>query len=90
MPFFLASSNSSVVAGSRAKATCVAELVAGLLDGLGEDFQGLVAALEVGGEAALVADGGAQVAVVQHLLEAVEHLGAHAQRLAERWRRRAA
>ncbi len=67
-----------------------AELVAGRLDGLGQDLEGLVAALEIGSEAAFVADGGAQVAVVQHLLEMVEDLGAHAQRLAERRRRRPA
>ena len=68
----------------------LAELVAGLLDGLGQHLEGLVAALEVRSEAALVADGGAEVAVVQHLLEVVEDLGAHAQGFAEGRRRRAA
>ena len=47
------------------------------------DLERLVGRGDVRGEAALVADGGVQPLVVQHLLEAVEDLGAHPQRLAE-------
>ena len=50
---------------------------------LGEDLERLVRRGEIRGEAALVADGRAEVALVQHLLEVVEHLGPHAQGLAE-------
>ena len=79
----MASSNSSVRGRVEGEDDLLAELVAGLLDGRGEHLERLVAAFEIRGEAALVADGGAQVLVVQHFLEAVEDLGAHAQRFAE-------
>ena len=61
----------------------LAELVAGLLDGLGQHFQSFIAAFDVGSKAAFVADGGAEMAIVQHVLEMVKHLGPHAQSVAE-------
>ena len=60
-----------------------ARLVAGLLDRLQDDPERRLVGLEVGGEAALIAHRGRQVAVGEDLLEGVEHLGAVAQRLAE-------
>ena len=51
-----------------------------------QDLERLLVGGQVGREAALVADGGAQAAVVQRLLERVEDLGAHAQAVGERRR----
>ena len=61
----------------------LAGLVAGLLDRVDDDAQRGLGAGQVGGEAALVTDGGRRLAVVQQLLQGVEHLGAGAQRLGE-------
>ena len=57
--------------------------VAGRLDGLDDHFAGFLVALEVGGEAALVADAGGVVAFVQDALQGVEGLGPIAQGLGE-------
>ena len=54
------------------------------LDRLDQQLDGVLVRLEIGSEAALVADGGGEPLVVQHLLERVVGLGAPAQRLAER------
>jgi hypothetical protein len=48
------------------------ELVAGLVHGLGDDFEGVVGALERRGEATFVTDGGAEAEVVQDFLQRVE------------------
>ena len=53
-----------------------------------EDLERRLVGAEVGREAALVADRGAQARVVQRPLERVEDLGAHAQALGERAARR--
>jgi hypothetical protein len=45
-----------------AKRNLLAGGVAGFLDGLGDELEGLLVGLEVGGEAALVADGGGKAA----------------------------
>ncbi len=55
----------------------------GPLDGLEQQLDGLLVRLQVGREAALVADGGGQAALVQHVLEVVVRLDAPAQALAE-------
>ena len=60
----------------------LAQLVAGRLDALLDEGQRLLG-VDVGGEAALVADGGVVAGVLEQLLERVEHLGAGAQGLAE-------
>jgi hypothetical protein len=57
--------------------------VAGLLDGLQDHLDRRFVVLDVGREAAFVADGDAHALVVQDLLERVEHLGAVAHRFAE-------
>ena len=61
----------------------LAGLVARRLDARHERLQRLLVRAEVGREAALVADGRAQPALVQPALQRVEHLGAHPQRLRE-------
>ena len=61
----------------------LARLIAGLLNGFHDDLEGFFVGGEVGGEAAFVAHAGGQAAVAEHLLERVEHLGAHPQGLAE-------
>ena len=59
-------------------------LVAGLLDGLHDDLQGILVLLQVGGVAALVAHaGGGGAVLLQGVLQSVEHLSAHAQSLME-------
>ena len=57
--------------------------VARRLDARDERLERRLVGLEVRREAALVADAAAEAAVVQVLLEVVEDLGAHAQRLGE-------
>ena len=64
----------------------LAGLVAGLLDRLDDHGQRRLGARQIGREAALVADAGRRLAIVQQLLQRVEHLGAGAQRLGERRR----
>ena len=54
----------------------LARLVAGLLDRLDDHAQRRLGAGQVGREAALVADAGRRLAIVEQLLERVEHLGA--------------
>ena len=62
----------------------LAGLVAGLLNGLDDDLQGVLILLQVGGVAALVAHaGGGGAVLLQGVLQGVEHLGAHTQSLAE-------
>ncbi len=58
--------------------------VAGKLDSLDDNLEGIFSAVEVGGETTLVANGGGEVTLLEHLLEVVEHLGAHADTFAER------
>src|SRR5262249_56620439 len=60
-----------------------ARLVAGGRDGLDDQLEGLLARLQVRGEAALVADRGAVAPLLQERLQLVEDLGARAQGLAE-------
>jgi hypothetical protein len=62
----------------------LAGLVARRPDALHEDLERGLVGVEVGGEAALVAHGGAQPAGGQRLLQRVEDLGARAQALGER------
>lgn len=57
--------------------------VAGLLDGLEDEVEGLAVGAEVRGEAALVAESGGQALALQDLLQRVVDLGAPAQRLGE-------
>mmetsp|Transcript_81542 Transcript_81542/g.226847 ORF Transcript_81542/g.226847 Transcript_81542/m.226847 type:complete len:508 (+) Transcript_81542:825-2348(+) len=57
--------------------------VAGLVDGLQDQLDRGLVALDAGREAALVTDGGGDVLVVQDLLQRMEDLGAPAQGLAE-------
>ena len=64
----------------------VARPVAGRLDALDQRLQRRLVGLEVGREAALVADRGVQPARLQRLLQRVEDLGAELQRLGERGR----
>ena len=61
----------------------VAGLVAGGLDALDQRLQRRLVGLEVGREAALVADRGVQAALLERRLQRVEDLGARAQRLGE-------
>jgi hypothetical protein len=61
----------------------LARLVPGGGDGLHDELQGVLVALEVGGEAALVAHGGGAALGGDDLFQAVEDLGAHPQALAE-------
>ncbi len=60
-----------------------AELVAGGLHALGHDFERLVVALERGGEAAFVADGGVVALLLEDAFERDEALGAHLEGLGE-------
>ena len=60
--------------------------VPGGLDGLDDDLAGLVVALEVGGEAALVADAGGVALLLEDALKGVERFGAVPQGLGERRR----
>ena len=63
-----------------------ARRVARLVDRLDQELQRRFVARQVGREAAFVADRRGPAAAVDHLLQRVEHLGAVAQRLAERRR----
>ena len=65
----------------------LAQLVAGLLHRLGNKAQRFVRRFQVGRETALVADIGVVAGIVQRLLQGVENLRAHAQRLRGRWAR---
>ena len=58
-------------------------LVAGFFDGPHQQVAGGIVAIEVGGKAALIANGGGEALLVQQALEGVEHLSAPAQRFAE-------
>ena len=68
----------------------LARLVAGLADGLDDHVQGLGVALQVGGEAAFVADVGGELLALEHLLQVVEDLAAAADGVAEATRSPAA
>ena len=68
----------------------VAGLVAGLLDRLDEDLDGVLVGCQVRREPTLVADRGRQAAVVEQLLQRVVRLGAPPQRLARSSARRRA
>ena len=61
----------------------VARAVACLPDGLDDAVQRILHAVQLGRKAAFVAHGGAQAACLQYLLQGMEHLGPHAQPLAE-------
>ncbi len=65
----------------------LAELVAGGFDGVGDDFEGFFVGLEVGGEAAFIADGGVVALLLQDFLEGVIDFGAHAEGVGEAGRR---
>ena len=58
--------------------------MAGALGGVEDRLDRGLARLEVGREAALVADGGREPALAEHLLQRVVDLGADPQRLRER------
>ena len=60
-----------------------ARLVAGLLDCLHDQFEGLGVAFQIGGEPAFVADVGRILFVVQHFFQIMEHLAAAADGVAE-------
>src|SRR6185312_11829305 len=66
-----------------AEADVAADFVSGLVDGLQDDPECLLVGAEVGREAALVTDGGREIALAENLLQVMEDLGAVAQRLAE-------
>ena len=68
----------------------LAGLVAGRCDGFEDELEGFVVGLEVGREAAFVADGGVVALLLEHALEGVEDLGAPAERFGEASRRRRA
>ena len=70
--------------GHIAALALAARLVAGLLDRLDDRFERILGSVQRRSESALVTDGRAQSAVVQHLLQRVEHLGAHTETLLER------
>jgi hypothetical protein len=53
----------------------LAELVTGVLHGLGDGVEGGLGAFELRGESAFVADGGGEALLLQHGLERVEDLG---------------
>jgi hypothetical protein len=61
----------------------LAGLVARPIDRLENDLDRLLVALQVRREAALVADAGRELPLDEHLLQRVEDLGAHAQRVGE-------
>ena len=61
-----------------------ARLVTGFLNRLDDRFQRVFGTVQGRSETALVAYGRTQSAVVQHFLQRVEHLGAHAQPFPER------
>jgi len=58
--------------------------VPGALDGLEDQLDGVLIRRQVGREAALVADAGAEAARMQHRAQGVKDLGPDAQRLGER------
>ena len=60
-------------------------LVARLGDCLQDDFDRLDVGLQVGSEAALVADAGAVTFLLQNPFQGVKRLHPHANRLGERW-----
>src|SRR5690606_5583512 len=60
-----------------------AQGVAGVLHGLGDGGQGILVGSQVRGEAAFVTHGGVQATGLQHGLQVVEDLGAHAQGIGE-------
>ena len=64
----------------------LARLVAGLLDRLDEQVERLLVGLQLGSEAALVADAAAEVALVEHLLQRLVDLGHGADPVGERRR----
>ena len=68
--------------------TSLAGLVARRLDAGHQGLQRRLVRVEVGGEAALVADRGPQAPLLQDALQGVKDLGAHPQRLGEAPRRR--
>ncbi len=80
---YLPSTKKLLAAGIEGDEDVLAGLVAGLLDGFDDGLDGLFVGVQVRGEPALVADRGRQAAALEHLGEAVEDLGAHAQRLFE-------
>ena len=73
----------SLAATSIASAMSLPSLKPAAFDGLGDQVERGAVALQVGGEAALVAETGGQALLLQHRLEGVVDLGALLQRLAE-------
>ena len=72
-----------MAAGVQGDEDLLARLVAGLADGLDDHVERLGVALQVGGEAAFVADGRGELLRLQHLLEVVEDFAAAAHGVAE-------
>ncbi|MBU1674157.1 hypothetical protein KKA85_00075, partial [bacterium] len=70
--------------GVEGQGDVLAGLVAGPVDGGHDHVQRFAVAAQVLRETTLVADARGQALFAQHLLEGVEHLGAHLQRLGER------
>ena len=62
---------------------CLPGFVAGLADGLDDHVERLGIALQIGGEAAFVADVRGELLGLEHLLEVVKHLAAAADGVAE-------
>ncbi len=73
----------------RWRCPCRGRRVAGLVDGVEDELDRLLV-VEVGGEAALVADGGVVAGLLEDALEVVEDLGDHADALGEASSRRRA
>ena len=69
--------------GIQGERDVLARLVTGVLDRLDDGFQRVFNTFQIGGKAALVADGGAQAALFQHALQRVKGFGDGAQTLAE-------
>ena len=64
--------------------TLAAGFISGSLDGFDDRIERVLRTVQRGSETALVAHGRRKAAVVEHLLQVVEHLGAHAHGLLER------
>ena len=71
-------------------ADLLAGLVTGLRDGFEHHFERFVVRFQIRRETAFVADRGRIAALLQHALQGMEHLDAHAQRFGETARRRRA
>ena len=81
-PFF-SLSHSSRRCGIERDEDLLAELVAGRFDGFADDLQRIFVVLQIGREAAFIADGGAHLVLVQHFLQRVITSPRPAHRFAE-------